>query len=185
MNENNNHNLQLKNLLDGMPGITPIEGANLYENCIVQLHRCEHPMPVNLKVGGLNNCTYKILWEDIYNDQFNRTYADEQSVTERAAIGVSALLAFETTEYTIVERSRKGTGFDYMLGDKNDTLFIPKARLEISGIKTETESNSIEKRFKQKALQTDISDKSGLPAYISIIEFSTPKAVFDLKRIAI
>ena len=53
MNENNNHNLQLKNLLDGMPGITPIEGANLYENCIVQLHRCEHPMPVNLKVGGL------------------------------------------------------------------------------------------------------------------------------------
>lgn len=106
-------------------------------------------------------------------------------LTFRFVTKVSALLAFETTEYTIVERSSKGTGFDYMLGDKNDTLFIPKARLEISGIKTETESNSIEKRFKQKALQTDISDKSGLPAYISIIEFSTPKAVFDLKRIAI
>lgn len=174
--------IQLSNIKKGTPGISPIEGENLYENCIVALHNSKHDSPVTLNVKGLKNCDYNILWDDIYNDQLRRTYNDDQSVTERGAIAISVLLALIQTNYTIIERSRKGTGFDYMLGDAQDTLFTPKARLEISGIMNETGSNTLEKRYNQKSTQTDKTDHLKLPAYISVVEFSTPKATFNIKK---
>jgi hypothetical protein len=48
----------------------------------------------------------------------------------------------ELTDYTIVERACKGTGFDYWLGDEDDDLFQWKARLEISGILKGTKKRS-------------------------------------------
>ena len=174
--------IQLSDIKQGTPGITPIEGANLYENCVVALHNSCHPAPVTLQVSGLNVCNYLLLWEDSYNDQLRRTYNDEQSVTERAAVAVSVMLALRQTEYTVIERSRKGTGFDYLLGDGQDPLFTPKARLEVSGIMRETDGNTAELRYRQKAAQTAKSDDMLLPAYISVVEFSTPKAIFDIKK---
>lgn len=174
--------MQLTDIKQGTPGITPIEGANLYENCVVALHHSHHPSPVTLQVSGTTNCAYSLQWEDAFDDQMCRTYADEQSVTERAAVAVSVLLALRQTDYTVVERSRKGTGFDYMLGDSHDPLFTPKARLEVSGIMRQTDSNTPEMRFRQKVAQTAKSDDTRLPAYISIVEFSAPKAIFDIQK---
>lgn len=175
-------NIHLGDLKSGMPGISAIEGANLYENCVVALHNRGHQMPVILVAKGLKTTNYSLIWEDTYNQQLERTYNDLQSVTERAAVGISVILAIKETEYTIIERSRKGTGFDYMLGDKADPLFTPKARLEISGIMKETEGNTISSRFLQKTSQVKKSDCTSLPAYISIVEFSTPKVLFDIKK---
>ena len=172
----------LSNIKQGTPGISPIEGANLYENSIVALHKSGHSSPVTLQMEGMRKEPFSLEWEDCYNDQLQRTYADEQSVTERAAVAVSVLLALHITNYIVIERSRKGTGFDYMLGDSLDSLFIPKARLEISGIKFETDSNSLASRFQKKTTQTDKSDDTRLPAYVSVVEFSTPKAKFDIKQ---
>lgn len=174
--------IQLSDIKQGTPGISTIEGANLYENCVVALHNSHHPTPVVLHVSGLNSCDYQLLWEDSFNDQLRRTYNDEQSVTERAAVAVSVMIALRQTNYTVIERSRKGTGFDYMLGDCLDPLFTPKARLEISGIMSQANSNTAERRFQQKATQTNKTDSSGLPAYISIVEFSCPRAIFDIKK---
>ena len=175
--------IQLTEIKQGTPGITPVEGANLYENCVVALHNSSHPVPVTLQVSGINTCNYSLLWEDTFSDQLRRTYADEQSVTERAAVAVSVVLALRQTDYTVIERSRKGTGFDYMLGDGQDPLFTPKARLEVSGIMHETDGNTVEQRFRQKTVQTSQSDDTRLPAYVSIVEFSTPKAIFDIKKL--
>ncbi len=172
--------LELLDINKGLPGISPIEGANLYENCMVRLHRSEHISPTTLYVNGLENTRYSIYWENTYNEMIGRTYADEQSVTERAAVCISVLLALKQTSYTIIERARKGTGFDYMLGDKDDLYFQPKARLEISGIAKEDENNRTTTRYRLKARQTQKSDNMELPAYVSIIEFATPKAIFGL-----
>lgn len=46
----------------------------------------------------------------------------------------------------------------------------------------ETNDNTVNKRFQQKAAQTDRSDSMRLPAYVSVVEFSTPKAKFDIKQ---
>ena len=172
--------LKLENIRQGMPGVSPTEGANLYENCIVQLHRSRHRSPVSLHVDGAKTCTYHLAWEGAYSDTIGRTYADEQSCVERAAVSVSILLALQQTPYTIIERARRGTGFDYMLGDKNDIFFLPKARLEVSGISKETHGNTIGSRFKGKKAQVEKAHyMAELPAYVSIVEFSTPKAKFD------
>ena len=173
--------ISLSDLKKGLPGISPVEGANLYENCIVRLHKNGISSDTILKVDGLKSCEFSLLWDEEINGQLERTYADEQSLTERSAVGVSVLLALKLTDYTVIEKSRKGTGFDYMLGLKDDILFTPKARLEISGINKETQDNSVISRYNSKIKQTDKSDDSGLPAYISVVEFSMPKALFGLK----
>lgn len=54
--------------------------------------------------------------------------------------------------------------------------------LRLSGIMRESEGNTLAMRFQQKAMQTDKSDDTRLPAYVSVVEFSTPKAKFDIKQ---
>ena len=46
----------------------------------------------------------------------------------------------------------------------------------------ETDGNTAEKRFQQKAEQTAKSDNTCLPAYVAVVEFCTPKAIFDIKK---
>ena len=173
--------LKLSDIMQGLPGVSSIEGANLHENCVVELHRHRHISPTVLKVSSDNDCNFCIVWEDGFNTQLDRTYSDRQSSIERSAVCISILLALKLTDYTIIERSRKGTGFDYMLGDKDDVFFNPKARLEISGISEETRHNTLNMRFEQKSRQTDVSDSTNMPAYISIVEFKTPQSIFKTK----
>ncbi len=69
-----------------------------------------------------------------------------------------------------------------MLGDKDDIFFMPKARLEISGIKKENAKNKLSTRYREKVKQTTKSDHTLLPAYVSVVEFATPKAIFNLTK---
>ena len=121
-----------------------------------------------------------IQWENTCDETIIRTYADMQYTTEHGAICLSIMLTTAYTPYTIIERSRKGTGFDYWLGNKNSELFQKKARLEISGI-LQGDDTGMWNRYNAKVMQTEQSDYTSLPAYISIIEFSRPKAIFKKK----
>lgn len=177
-----NMDINIDEILIGMPGITPVEGADLQENSIVMMHRSGHKSPTLMKLEGIQNEGVLLHWNDTFNEQMDRTYADHQENTERAAVCLSVVLAKHLTGHTVLMRSRKGTGFDYMLGDEED-IFLPKARLEISGIERETPNNTMQGRFNQKSEQVKPTDSTGLPAYISIIEFSNPKALFDRKEI--
>lgn len=174
--------VNLSDITLGMPGISPIVGADLMENCMTMFHRCGHTIPTQLCMSGINNETVSIQWEDNVNDQVERSHADTTENTELSAVCLSVLLIRLFTDYTVVSRSRIGTGFDYWLGKNDDPLFTPLARLEISGIEKESPSNTIEIRYKQKEKQVAASDETGLPAYISIIEFGTPKALFNQRQ---
>ncbi|MBR4273786.1 MAG: hypothetical protein IKQ30_13235 [Bacteroidales bacterium] len=173
--------LELSDILKGLPGISSVEGANLHENCVVELHRHNHSSPTTLQLSGKRDVDVSLVWTDSFDDVLDRTYADRQCSIERSAVCISVLLALKLTDYTVIERSRKGTGFDYMLGYKDDFFYTPKARLEISGISEEKRSNTLKARFEQKSRQTDISDSSNMPAYISIVELKTPQALFKQK----
>ena len=100
--------------------------------------------------------------------------ADLQEATEHGAEAIAAILSLELTPYTIVERARKGTGFDYWLGTGPLEL---KARLEISGILKGT-LQELEARVRKKNRQTGRSDDLGYPAFICVVEFSHPFATF-------
>ena len=173
--------LEIKEIEKGLPGITPTAAGQLSEACMVCLHRSNHPENVTLTLTGDANKSYNLVWKDLFNEQIDRTYQDQEYTTEHGAVCISALLAIKETDYTIIERSRKGTGFDYWLGYKDAVPFINSARLEVSGI-FKGGQKPLETRFKKKIKQTNQSDSTQLPAYVSIVEFSSPIAKFAKKQ---
>lgn len=173
--------LNLTDIKKGLPGIHVDSCAHYYTACMATLHRSGHQDGVILQLNGDRKDNIPLQWEDYFDDCIDRTWKEINYCTDHAAVCVSCMLAINETEYTIVERSCKGDGFDYWLGKKEDLLFGRVARLEISGILKESSTNTVEKRLKLKIKQTEQSDSSCLPAYISIVEFSEPKAVFKKK----
>ena len=162
---------------EGLPGISSVAAQQLYEAFEVCMHSSSHPEDLLLEMGGDVQDAIALHWQDGYNEQKARTYADMQYTTEHGAICLSVMLTTTLTPYTIIERSRKGTGFDYWLGDKGSFLFQRKARLEVSGI-LQGDDTMIKSRHAAKVEQTSKSDELQLPAYISVIEFGIPKAMF-------
>lgn len=86
------------------------------------------------------------------------------------------------TGKSVIERAKKGNGFDYWIGDtgEDDLIFSGKARLEVSGIPSGGDAD-IASRFKLKRIQIRAGDHLGIPAYIAVIEFGQPKAHLEMK----
>lgn len=141
-----------------------------------------------MKVAGDFQETFKLNWSSEANDneQINRSWQDSIEATEFGATALSIALLLELTDYTVIERSPLGTGYDYLLGTEevSSKLLIPKARLEISGIGKESTTNTVKNRVSVKLKQTNKSDSSNLPAFVVVIEFDTPKAQIAIKKIA-
>lgn len=53
--------------------------------------------------------------------------------------------------------------------------FQNKARLEVSGIRN-GDQKIIKARVREKLTQTEVSDKTRLPAYVVVVEFGRPVA---------
>ena len=140
-----------------------------------------HTTGVSLKVVGSANTEFAVLWETVTEVQ-RRTYNDLEEATEHGAYGVALILLREITGKKAIDRSKKGSGFDYWIGETDDDelIFSNKARLEVSGILSGTDSK-IDTRLRTKLDQVKPSDISGFPAYIAIIEFGQPKARVELK----
>jgi hypothetical protein len=174
--------IDISNIKQGFPGITKAHCEMIYENCVVCLGRQNHSHEgTKFILIEDNKVKYATLvWDEVVNDQLERTYAEQTTATNFGAVGISILVAFNLTDYTIVRQSVIGTGIDYWLGKKDDLLFQDAARLEISGIFNNPSELDI--RFNKKIRQTNSSDNTNLPAYVSVIEFSTPIAKFGLKK---
>ena len=140
-----------------------------------------HEAGVSLIVAGIADTVFSVEWDKV-TDVHRRSYNDLDEATEHGAYGVAIILLREITGKKAVDRSKKGTGFDYWIGDSNDDdlIFSNKARLEVSGIR-EGNDSKIAARLRTKIAQVQPSDDSGFPAYIAIIEFGQPKAWVDLK----
>lgn len=171
----------LTKLGEGLPAITPSFGAALAEACAICLHDQGHAQGVELQVSGEFAVHFNLYWQTV-TDQMLRCWNDREFATEQAAYGIAFMLIRHLTSYTVIERSRRGTGFDYWLGNENATGELPfqnKVRLEVSGIRR-GDASRIKARVKQKIEQTNPSDGS-LPAYIVVVEFSQPRSVMVQK----
>lgn len=139
----------------------------------VCLDDCGHLTPVCLSVDGDVNGEYDLAWASV-SDQHRRTWADDQFATEQGAYGVAILVIREARGHTVLERSRKGPGFDYWVGKADGSLFSRKARLEVSGIRR-GDPGQVTARVTQKTHQ--ISTSAGaLPGMVVVVEFSRPLA---------
>lgn len=169
-------NLDLRELANGMPGLSPAKGEYCVECASVCLethngHQQRTQMSVISKDG--ENIYYSVFWKPV-NSQMESSCNDEQEATEHGAECVALILMKDILEYEAVMRSRKGTGFDYMLGKLNSALRQPVARLEVSGILKSPQN--VKNRITAKKKQTLTSQNSGLPAFVVVVEFSQPSA---------
>lgn len=168
--------LDLSKLSEGLPAITPSFGAALAEACAVCLRDQGHQSGVILSVQGDFCDSFVLLFPDV-TEQMRRCWNDREYATEQAAYGIALLLIRQLTDLTVVERSRKGTGFDYWLGTASavDTQpFKKTVRLEVSGIR-QGNQQQVRTRVKLKTLQIKPTDNLA-PAYIAVVEFSQPLA---------
>jgi len=171
--------INIASLSAGMPGLTPACGTMLAETAAVCLENNKHQVGVKLVLVGMASQTYKLVWLSV-DDQKRRCYNDMQDATEWGACGVAILLVKELTGKVVIERSRKGSGFDYWLGeDDDDKLMAEKARLEVSGILA-GDMTSILTRVKQKKNQIKVTDHIA-PGYVGVVEFSAPTAHVEVK----
>lgn len=130
-----------------------------------------------MKVAAQPSRAFDVTWPTLHVDAA-RTHADLPAAAEQGAYGIAFLLAEALTGYVVIERSRKGTGFDYYLGHDTVYPFENAARMEVSGIVKNP--GAVSGRVSRKFKQTNQS-AGRLPAYVAVIEFSQPKSVFRKK----
>jgi hypothetical protein len=170
--------LDLATLGNGYPALTPSLGLTLAEAASVCLTK--HPQDVSLGVSGVRRRRYSVRKLKV-TDQMQRAHRDPIEATERGACGVALLVMMDVTGLTAIDRSRRGTGFDYWLGTSNN-LFQNKARLEVSGILSSTPKNTMAKRVVQKRKQTMQSDATKLPAHVVVVDFGPPTLAYDVRK---
>ena len=165
--------LNLIDLTSDFPHIPPACGESLAQAIAVSLKSQGHTSGTVLKINGLFKKTFAICWTVSVTEAVLRYWNDPDEAVEQAACGIAILLMRSLTGYTVIERARRGTGFDWWLGSEDD-LFQAKARLEVSGILRGT-PRRLNSRVKEKLEQTRRSDQSTLPAYVVVIEFGAPQ----------
>lgn len=180
------------------PGMSPVYGAALAEACAVCLQRSDHYPGVSLSVAGLGDGVYGLFWELVTHQMF-RSWNDPDEAVEYGAACLAEFIVKEKTGYMVLSRSFKGTGFDYLLGDRNvdvmseaeraatlawsevlqDDSFVVRARLEVSGIAriTRRREGRVRARVSEKLEQMKVSDGWGVPGYAVVVEFGRPLAV--------
>ena len=177
----NHSRIDLAKLFEGLPGLTKRRGGAHYEAALVCLEK-HHQSGVQCHLNSLNEnlATLELVWAEEITEQTRNSWNDLIEATEWGAAGIAILVILEFSEYTVIRRSKRGTGFDYWLGYKKDVdnfgenVLKDEARLEVSGILSEQKPGRIKQRVREKIKQTKKSDDSEMPAYIVVVEFSSP-----------
>ena len=168
----------LDTLADGIPTLSGGFCAMVAEAAAVCLTQEGHQSDAELEIRGLTDESVELRWQPI-TEEAVATYADPEVATEYGALAIAFLTVNEFTQFTIIRRSMKGTGFDYWLSNDDQIPFKEDARLEISGIRS-GDDRQLRARIREKSRQTDRSD-GPLPAYIAVVEFSRPVSYLDEK----
>lgn len=166
--------LMLENLIDGFPHVPAAGGALMAQAAMVCLDTRGHQSGVALSVEGIFDTNLMISWSEKVTEAKRRFWNDMDEATEHGATGVAILLMRSLVKYTVVERSRKGTGFDWWLGSE-DNLFQRTARLEVSGI-LHGSSRRINSRIKVRLERSRRTEDATLPLYVVVVEFGKPRA---------
>jgi len=176
MNSRADPTLVLESLSDQAYPVTPSASGFYKEQCMVCFHKNGHRSGVALKVIHQGTCsTFQVYWTgDVTERMLLSAYVDHNKLVDFGACAIALLLIPKLTGYKVIQQSAIGTTIDYYLApqDQNDDLiFNHAARLEVSGILKESETNTVEARVKRKLGRLK---ESRLPAYIIVVEFSQP-----------
>jgi len=175
--------INIENLRAGLPTLTPYDGSFFYEVALFCLNENGHSSGV-IATRTEGNCPQlSISWNSVLDKRAEYTYRDHAEAAEFGATGLAILYSLELTGHNTVERSAKGTSFDYWIGDCKDEEDISLSRferMEISGIFS-SDNQEVKKRFKIKQKQISKSDAMKIPKIVFIFEFSNPLIAVERK----
>jgi len=168
--------LTLESLSEGIP-VIPGEAVAFYkQNCMVCFYQNGHKSGVSLTANYNNfDLVFQICWTGDITEHLLRAYREKKRCTDFAACAIALILVRELTEFTAVEQSCIGTTIDYYLSpqkQQSDLIFNHVARLEVSGILSENEDNTVEDRINKKIRR--LKPEGDLPNLIVVVEFSKP-----------
>jgi hypothetical protein len=166
--------LTLEDLASNFAHIPPECGIALVQSAVLCLEGQGHASGVLLDVQGSWATTLRLGWSMDVTEAMRRYWNDPEETAEQGAHAVALLMLRSLAGLTVLERSRKGTGFDWWLAPE-DNLFQATARLEVSGIMRGS-ARRLNGRLKVRITQTERSDPSGLTAYVAVVEFGAPRA---------
>jgi hypothetical protein len=136
---------------------------------------------VSLHIEGEQTATFHLTWNRL-NEQIKDMHNDLIYETEYGAYCIAFLIIHHLTDYKIIRRSKRKTGFDYWMSHKvSDYPFDETARLEVSGILNGNAAD-IKRRLKEKQAQVKQSDDYEIPVYIVVTEFSKPVSNIVFKK---
>ncbi len=129
---------------------------------------------------------FNVEWEVEITDSIKASMNDMDRTVEFGAYCFAILFCSKfVTNCKYFWVSKKRTGVDFLLFDKEKVDIKVDAacgRLEVSGINKASSTNNMKTRLKIKNKQTEMSDNLGIPAYISITEFSTTQSSFTQRN---
>ncbi|HFA52169.1 MAG TPA: hypothetical protein ENJ95_24390 [Bacteroidetes bacterium] len=107
----------------------------------------------------------------------SKSWQDEDELVEYGAKAIALLLIEKFTEYKEFQRSAKGTGADFWIGETDEKGFVNyMALLEVSGMKKETSDNRINARINNRIKRLEKMAHKNIPYYIVVVEFASPKS---------
>jgi hypothetical protein len=167
--------IKLETLGDGMEGLSAAWGMVLANAAAVCFEIQSHEPGVVLENNIIAKSVISIHWEKT-TEQIRKSNLDIQEATEYGACGVSILLLKRYNNFFVIERSAKGSGFDYWVSNKesSDVLFSGHHRLEVSGI-IKGPASEIKNRILKKIQQMKKS-RGEAPGIAAVVEFGKPEA---------
>jgi hypothetical protein len=161
-------------LTKGMPGLEPLLGGTLANAAAVCMNVNGHVSGVKLSLSGDYREQLQLYWNGP-TERIRRSYADLQEATEFGAAGVAIATLNQIEGFVVMQRSRKGTGFDYWIarkGEPSGPLFQGCTPLEVSGILNGDDAE-LQRRVRIKKQQ--ITGAYSARAKVAVVEFGTPR----------
>ncbi len=173
--------LHIDKLKGGISGISSTYGAFLAEAIAVCLAAAGHKPSVRLKVEGDFEAEFELEWEQKIGSAELSSWRDLKEATEYAAMGLAVLLISALTTYRVFQRNEQGEDADFTmqeLSEPNSTPLeiVQKAYMEVSGILSESLTNTLNIRISAKTKGLEKRMKPSPPVFIAVVEFSIPKA---------
>ena len=172
-----NLNLQLEKLTKNHRLISKNFGGFLAEACSVCFDDQKHKSGTTLMIRGYLKGHAVITWKFKVDNTIRASHNDPEVATEYGAYAIALLLICESLNQTVIERARKGKGFDFWLGDSNAPLFQNKKKLEVSGIRNGQDSE-VKRRMKEKVERIK-KYPNNFDSFIVVVEFSAPLSLIE------
>lgn len=133
----------------------------------------QHKANLSIKIDGdiKNEINFK---SESITQRIKDNWKDLVEATEYGATGIAIWTIIKFTDYKVVQRSPRKTGFDYYLDNKDSAYpFQNRAKLEVSGILKGSKAQ-LEQRLREKIKQIKRFETKTLPYYVVVVKFDEP-----------